>query len=78
MEPNGANESQEKTPKFYTPREVATILKVSRTTVGRYLRNGKIRGSHIGGMWRVSADELERLKTLVIRKSPSPPDASLA
>ena len=43
-----------------TPEEVAERLNVSRITVMRWLRQGKIAGRKLGGkIWRVHPDDLQ-------------------
>ena len=45
---------------FYTPEEVAEILKVRKHTVWNWLREGSLKGTKINGkIWRITADELE-------------------
>lgn len=47
--------------KTYTPEEAAEILKVIPYTVRKWLRDGKIKGTKLGRMWRISESELKRL-----------------
>ena len=47
--------------KYYTPEEVAELLKVSRETVHNWLRAGKLKGAKVFNFWRVSESELSRL-----------------
>ena len=45
---------------FYTPEEVAEILKVRKHTVGNWLREGSLKGTKINGkIWRITAEELD-------------------
>jgi excisionase family DNA binding protein len=49
-----------------TVREVATRLKIHPETVRIWLRNGRIKGTQIGGTrlgWRVPAREVDRIVT---------------
>lgn len=59
-EPVGPIEDHE----FLTRDEAAVILGVSRTTVGRWLRLGVLRGERTGKGWtyRIDRDEVERVK----------------
>lgn len=47
--------------KFYTPEEVAEMLKISRKTIYNWLHSGKIKGSKISTLWRISEKELNRI-----------------
>lgn len=47
--------------KYYTPEEVAELLKVSRETVYNWLRAGKLKGTKIFNFWRITESELNRL-----------------
>ncbi len=44
---------------YFTPEEVAGILKVSEKVVKDWLRAGTIPGTKIGKLWRVPKAELE-------------------
>lgn len=44
--------------KFYTPDEVAEILKVTAWTVREWCKAGKLNASKAGRGWRVSEDDL--------------------
>lgn len=44
---------------LYTTNEVAKILKIDRRNVYRYVKDGRLRASKIGGEWRVSQDDLK-------------------
>jgi len=46
-------------PKFYTPEEVAGILKVNPKTVLRWIREGKLKAVKAGRLWRVREEDLE-------------------
>jgi len=41
-----------------TPEEAAGRLKISRLTVGDWLRIGKLKGVEVGRLWRVRGSEL--------------------
>jgi len=47
--------------KYYTPEEVAKLLKTSRETVYNWLRSGKLKGVKVFNFWRVPESELNRL-----------------
>lgn len=47
---------------MFTVKEIAEMLKVNPMTIFRALNNGKIKGVKFGGIWRVSEEEVERLK----------------
>lgn len=47
---------------MYTVKEVASILKVNQMTIFRALNDGKINGVKIGKGWRISEEELCRIK----------------
>jgi excisionase family DNA binding protein len=42
-----------------TPVEAAARLKVSRLTLGDWLRSGKLKGVKVGRLWRVRESDLE-------------------
>jgi excisionase family DNA binding protein len=44
---------------FYTPNEIADMLNVSRETIRRYLRQGKLRGLKFDQLWRVQKKDLD-------------------
>lgn len=48
-------------PKLYTPEEVASLLRISRRTVYRWLAAGKLKAVKIGKGWRVSQETMEEL-----------------
>lgn len=44
---------------FITPEEAAEILSVSETTIKKWLRSGKLKGSKLGGIngvWRTTRE----------------------
>lgn len=47
--------------KFYTVREVMTMLKVSDETIYRWIRKGKLKAVRIGKDYRIHAGALEEL-----------------
>ena len=46
--------------KLYTLQEVATLLKVSRKTIYRYITSGKLKATKIG-QWRIKEADLNKL-----------------
>ncbi|MCX5888253.1 MAG: helix-turn-helix domain-containing protein [Deltaproteobacteria bacterium] len=42
-----------------TPEETAARLKISRLTLGDWLRSGKLKGVKVGRLWRVRESDLE-------------------
>ena len=57
----------------YTIEEACQILGVSRPTVVRWLRSGKLPATRVGGRWKVPAEEIEkRLAYSVLRHAPEP------
>ena len=42
-----------------TPEEAAARLKISRLTLGDWLRSGKLNGVKVGRLWRVRESDLE-------------------
>ena len=47
---------------MFTVNEVASLLKVHRNTIFKALQKGKIKGIKIGGVWRISEEEVEKIK----------------
>lgn len=47
---------------FYTPHEVAEILRISYKTVYKLLKSGKLESIKIGAHYRVPASAIEKLK----------------
>ncbi|RJR42291.1 MAG: DNA-binding protein [Deltaproteobacteria bacterium] len=43
-----------------TPEEAAARLKISRLTLGNWLRSGKLKGVKVGRLWRVPESGLEK------------------
>lgn len=43
----------------YTPDEVATLLKIPKSTICYLLRNGELKGMKIGRQWRITKKYLE-------------------
>lgn len=47
---------------FYTPHEVAEILRLSYPTVYKLIKNGDIEAIKVGAHYRVPASAIEKLK----------------
>lgn len=47
--------------KVYTPTEVAGLLKVNPQTVWKYIREGRLRASKLGRVYRIRETDLELL-----------------
>ena len=45
--------------KLYKPKDIAEILRVSQRTVINYIQSGKLKGTKIGGGWRVKAEDFQ-------------------
>jgi excisionase family DNA binding protein len=50
---------QEAQGRLLTPAEIVTRLSVSLVTVGRWLREGKLKGVKAGRQWRVRESDLD-------------------
>lgn len=44
---------------WFTPEEIAQRLKVNQQSVRKWLREGRLRGSLLGRVWRVSSAALD-------------------
>lgn len=47
---------------MYTLKEVAKMLNVHYNTVYRYVQQGTIKAVLVGGVWRVTEEELQRIR----------------
>ncbi len=47
--------------RYLSTREFARILSVSRVTVIKWIKSGRIGAYNVNGMWRIPAGEVERL-----------------
>ena len=47
---------------IYTVKQVAQTLQVCDRTVKNWLRDEKIKGFKVGRGWRITSEELERIK----------------
>lgn len=54
---------------LYTTKEVSEILKIDRRNVYRYVKDGRLKASKIGGEWRILEDDL---KTFINHKTNQP------
>jgi len=45
--------------RIYTMQEVEDLLKVSRWTIMRYMKDGKLKGAKIGRDWRFTEEQLK-------------------
>lgn len=48
--------------KHLSPTELANRLRVSRQYILKCLLDGKIKGIKLGKVWRISAEEVERIE----------------
>lgn len=48
------------TERLLTMNEAAAYLRVSRDTVSRWVRDGKLKGSKLGSQWRFSSDDVRQ------------------
>jgi excisionase family DNA binding protein len=55
---------------WLTPAEVAQRLKVNEQSVRKWLRDGKLRGSLLGRVWRVSPAAVTEFMTAHEPKTP--------
>lgn len=46
--------------RIYTVKEVAELLQVSKMTVSRYIKAGKLKSSKLGRMYRIADDDLRK------------------
>lgn len=46
-------------PEILTIEETAEFLRVSDKTIRRMLKDGRLKGIDLGGVWRISREELE-------------------
>lgn len=45
--------------KFYTVEEIAKILKVSKMTIFRYIKSGKLKAVKVG-QWRIKKEDFDK------------------
>lgn len=46
---------------IYTPEQVAEMLSVGVFTIREWLRSGKLKGSKIGSLWRITRADIDEL-----------------
>ena len=54
--------------KLLRPEEVAEMLQVSRRTVVRWLKEGRLKGVRAGRLWRVRKEDLETFLGTTIKE----------
>ena len=57
---------------FYTPQEVADRLKVETRTVHAWLRDGTLKGTKVGRLWRIPESEINRVRDSIDPSNGSP------
>ncbi len=45
--------------KYYSPEEVSEQINVKQATVRKWIREGKLKALKLGGLWRISEDQLQ-------------------
>ena len=45
--------------KLYTIKDISEMLRVTPRTVRNYIQTGKLKGTKIGGGWRVRAEDFQ-------------------
>lgn len=50
----------EKTDNYYSVTDLIDILEVTRRTVLKYIKKGKLRAFKLGNQWRVTEEELQK------------------
>ncbi len=53
---------------FLTVEEVANILKVTKMTIYRYVKAGKIRAYKVGKDFRINKEEFDKFLTSIIKR----------
>ncbi|MEW6771860.1 MAG: helix-turn-helix domain-containing protein [Bacillota bacterium] len=48
---------------MFTPEEVAKKLKISRSTVYLWLREGRLKGVKVGDLWRIPEEAIQEFLT---------------
>jgi putative resolvase len=56
------------TSKFYTPVELAEMLRVNKMTIYRYIRAGKIKAYKIGKDYRIEENEYQKFLKSIATK----------
>ena len=45
---------------FYTVKEIAEMLKMNEQTIFRFIREGKLEATKVGGRYRITQEQLDR------------------
>jgi len=53
---------------LYTPDEVATMLRVTRNSIQRWIRSGELPALQVGNQYRISQDDLDKFVHVVETK----------
>ncbi|PTM58404.1 helix-turn-helix domain-containing protein [Desmospora activa] len=54
-------DTQQKKDRLITPKEAAERLAVSPLTIKKWMRDGKIKGTKLMSVWRISEEEVDKL-----------------
>jgi excisionase family DNA binding protein len=46
--------------KYYSPEEMAEQFNLKPATVRKWIRQGQLKAIKLGGLWRISEEELQR------------------
>jgi excisionase family DNA binding protein len=46
--------------KYHSPEEIANMFNLQAQTVRLWIRQGKLKAVKLGGLWRISEEELQR------------------
>jgi excisionase family DNA binding protein len=46
--------------KYHSPEEIAKMFNLQAQTVRLWIRQGKLKAVKLGGLWRISEEELQR------------------
>lgn len=60
---------------IWTTEEVAAEFKVSRDTILRERKKGRIKGGQVGRQWRFESDEVQRYRDLIFSEARNALDA---
>ena len=58
---NGGNYVMTELPDFMTLQQVMEYLQISDATARRMLKDGRLRGTKIGALWRIPRESVEEL-----------------
>lgn len=47
---------------YFTPAEVAELMNIEQARIRVWLRNGKLKGSMVGGRWQISSEAIDELR----------------